>query len=99
MPRITVTTDSSARTDEPVVLLDEHVQSVDLASGHAAAQLVERLAWAIIDAEHQDARADKRVSPREQIHAHDASIDARRRRSAGSAKDRLRALAVFLPVS
>jgi hypothetical protein len=52
MPRIIVTTDpvSSPVTDAPV-LLDEHVHSVHLSNDHAAAQLVERLAWAINDAE------------------------------------------------
>jgi hypothetical protein len=52
MPRIIVTTDPvpSELIDAPV-LLDEHVHSVHLSTGHAAAQLVERLAWAISDAE------------------------------------------------
>jgi hypothetical protein len=53
MPRIIVTTDpvSSELTDETPLLLDEHVDSVHLSTGHAAAQLVERLAWAVKDAE------------------------------------------------
>jgi hypothetical protein len=51
MPRIIVTTDPSRLPDDAVVLLDEHVHSVHLSTGHAAAQLVERLAWAISDAE------------------------------------------------
>lgn len=52
MPRIIVTAEpvSSRRSDAPV-LLDEQVQSVHLSSGHAASQLIERLAWAISDAE------------------------------------------------
>jgi hypothetical protein len=56
MPRIIVTTDpvSSEPTDERPVLLEEHVHSVHLSSGHAAAQLVERLAWAVSDAEHAE---------------------------------------------
>jgi hypothetical protein len=56
MPRIIVTTDpvSSGPTDERPVLLEEHVHSVHLSSGHAAAQLVERLAWAVSDAEHAE---------------------------------------------
>jgi hypothetical protein len=33
------------------VLLDERVHSVHISSDHGAAQLVERLAWAITDAE------------------------------------------------
>jgi hypothetical protein len=56
MPRIIVTTDpvSSELNDESTVLLDEHVHSVHLSTGHAAAQLVERLAWAISDAESSE---------------------------------------------
>ena len=51
MPRIIVTTDTAPPSREASVLLDELVQTVHLSSGHAAAQLVERLAWAISDAE------------------------------------------------
>jgi hypothetical protein len=56
MPRIIVTTDavSSEPTDGRAVLLEEHVHSVHLSSGHAAAQLVQRLAWAVSDAEHAE---------------------------------------------
>lgn len=56
MPRIIVTTDpvSSEPTDPSPVLLEEHVHSVHLSSGHAAAQLVQRLAWAVSDAEHAE---------------------------------------------
>ena len=51
MPRIIVTTDQSQRDDDAPVLLDEHVRSVHLSSDLAAAQLVERIAWAVSDAE------------------------------------------------
>jgi hypothetical protein len=51
MPRIIVTTDRPQRVDDGPALLDERVDSVHLSSDHAAAQLVERLAWAINDAE------------------------------------------------
>lgn len=56
MPRIIVTTDrvSSETSVQSPVLLEEHVHSVHLDSGHAAAQLVERLAWAVSDAEHAE---------------------------------------------
>ena len=54
MPRIIVTTDSSQLPDNASVLLDERVHSVHLSTGHAAAQLVERLAWAVSDAEHAE---------------------------------------------
>jgi hypothetical protein len=51
MPRVIVTTDSSPLSADASVWLDEHVQSVHLSTDHAAAQFVERLAWAISDAE------------------------------------------------
>ncbi|HEY2569826.1 MAG TPA: hypothetical protein VGI27_00050 [Solirubrobacteraceae bacterium] len=58
MPRIIVTTETAhnvpAWPADAVVLLDEQVHSVHLSTGHAATQLVERLAWAIIDAEEQE---------------------------------------------
>jgi hypothetical protein len=51
MPRVIVTTDPSQLPRDVAVLLDEQVQTLHLSSGHAAAQLVERIAWAISDAE------------------------------------------------
>jgi hypothetical protein len=51
MPRIIVTADPFQLPDDPPVLLDEQVHSVHLSTGHGASQLVERLAWAISDAE------------------------------------------------
>jgi hypothetical protein len=51
MPRIIVTTDQSVLPADAPVLLDEQVHSVHLSTGHAATQLVQRLAWAIGDAE------------------------------------------------
>jgi len=50
MPRMLVTTESPDRSGRQV-LLDEHVATSDLASQHFAAQLVERLGWALADAE------------------------------------------------
>jgi hypothetical protein len=64
MPRIIVTADpvSSQLSDETPVLFDEQVRSVHLSTGHAAAQLVERLAWAVSDAETAEgARSERRV--------------------------------------
>ena len=54
MPRIIVTTDPSQRRDDAPVLLDECVHSVHLSSDLAAAQLVERIAWAVSDAERAE---------------------------------------------
>jgi hypothetical protein len=87
MPRIIVTTDpiSSPATDSPVLLLlDEHVHSVHLSSDHAAAQLVERLAWAINDAEDAERRhADRPRGPERQ--------SARRRRGVSRTRPRVHA--------
>lgn len=62
MPRIIVTLDpvSSRPTDQATVLLDEEVQSVHLSTGHGAAQLAERLAWAVGDAESAEAARPER---------------------------------------
>jgi len=55
MARIIVITDQSERPDAGI-LLDERVCSVHLSDDHSAAQLVERLGWAIHDAEDADER-------------------------------------------
>jgi hypothetical protein len=57
MARITVTTDPTTQHASPV-LLDESVYSIHLSDDHAAAQLIERLGWAITDAEHTQAEVD-----------------------------------------
>ena len=57
MARIIVTTGpvgargASAPLDEAPVLLDEQVNSAHLCDDHAAEQLIERLAWAVTDAD------------------------------------------------
>ena len=50
MPRMIVTTETPDRSDREV-LMDEQVATTDLASDHFAAQLVERIGWALSDAE------------------------------------------------
>jgi len=74
MPRIIVTTDPSQQRDAPV-LLDEHVHSVHLSSDLAAAQLVERIAWAVSDAER--AERGELKSPRSQAVTQPASASDR----------------------
>jgi hypothetical protein len=64
MPRIIVTTDPSQLSADVPVLLDEQVHSVHLSTGHAAAQLVERIAWAISDAETVEDTGKPRVPER-----------------------------------
>jgi hypothetical protein len=51
MARIIVTTDPTTDQAAPV-LLDESVYSTHLDENHHAAQLIERLGWAINDAEN-----------------------------------------------
>jgi len=50
MPRIFVTTERVRKPDAGV-MLDEHIATSDLASDHFAAQLIERIGWALVDAE------------------------------------------------
>ena len=57
MARIIVTTENGERADAPI-LLDERVCSDHLSNDHSAAQLVERLGWAIDDAERTE-RAER----------------------------------------
>jgi hypothetical protein len=54
MPRVIVTTEPSERREDAPVLLDERVDSVHLSSDLGAAQLIERIAWAVSDAEHAE---------------------------------------------
>ena len=49
MPRVTVITERPQRGSN--VLLDEQVSSVHLSTDHSAGQFIERLGWAIRDAE------------------------------------------------
>jgi hypothetical protein len=58
MARIIVTTDPAegrrrarALSDNAPVLLDEHVDPVHMDTTHAAEQLMQRVAWAVRDAE------------------------------------------------
>jgi len=55
MARIIVTTERASRRHSPT-LLDERVCSAHLSDDHSAAQLIERLGWAISDAEEAEAR-------------------------------------------
>jgi hypothetical protein len=50
MPRILVLTEPVHKPDDGV-MLDEHIAASDLSSDHFAAQLIERISWALADAE------------------------------------------------
>jgi len=56
MARIIVTTDrgEQAELHDPSVLLEERVYPVHLATDHGASQLMERVAWAVGDAERTE---------------------------------------------
>jgi hypothetical protein len=61
MPTIIVRTDASSelRTDasseqDSTVMLSENVQPEHLASNHHAAQLIERVGWAVTDAKNAE---------------------------------------------
>jgi hypothetical protein len=52
MPRIQVVTEVQGRAHE--VMLTEHVPSEMFANEHYADQLVERMGWALVDAEAKE---------------------------------------------
>ena len=52
MPRVEVLTEVPGRN--PEILLSEHVPAGMLADEHYADQLVERLGWALVDAQHAE---------------------------------------------
>ena len=62
MARIIVTPDQNIPGAAPV-LLDESVYSVHLSTGHAAMQLIERLSWALNDAEAIERARPNRIAP------------------------------------
>jgi hypothetical protein len=50
MPQIIVTADRDRQQEDAPVMLRERINVSDLESDHFAAQLVERLGWAVSDA-------------------------------------------------
>ena len=63
MPRVTVTTTDLPSPRGSAVLLDEEVHSVHLSTDHASGQFVERLGWAIRDAEEAERTSARPVRP------------------------------------
>jgi hypothetical protein len=63
MARIIVTTEQSDRPDR-AVLLDEWIYPDHLCDDHAAAQLIERIGWAVSDAYDVERRRLTRQSTR-----------------------------------
>jgi hypothetical protein len=57
VPRIIVTSDAAEQSLPVPVLLDEHVDFVNLCEDHRAEELIERLGWALADAEDAERAA------------------------------------------
>jgi len=53
LPKIIVMSNESANEDS-VVVLSENIQPEHLASNHHAAQLIERVGWAVTDAKEAE---------------------------------------------
>jgi hypothetical protein len=58
MPHIIVTADRTDDRGESPVMLNERVNATDFESGHFAARLVERLGWAVADADEAEKVTD-----------------------------------------
>jgi len=65
MPQIIVTADRRAALGEGAVMLCERVTVADLESEHFATQLVERLSWAVADADEIERLGDASDDPTE----------------------------------
>ena len=63
MPRIIVMSESGTQR-EGTITLDERVASADMRSGHHSAQLIERVGWAVHDADDaEEKEAAERLPP------------------------------------
>jgi hypothetical protein len=58
MPHIIVTADRENDRGKDAVMLSERVNAADFESGHFAARLVERLGWAVADADEAEKTAE-----------------------------------------
>jgi hypothetical protein len=58
MPHIIVTADGTEKGVEGPVMLNERINATDFESGHFAARLVERLGWAVADADEAEKVTD-----------------------------------------
>ena len=64
MPQIIVTADGPTDHGNAIVMWRERITPADLQSQHFTTQLIERLGWAVDDAEH----ADDTASPEDEDH-------------------------------
>jgi hypothetical protein len=65
MPQIIVTADHGAAFGEGAVMLRERVTVADFESDHFAMQLVERLGWAVGDADEVERVGERMLDPAE----------------------------------
>jgi hypothetical protein len=63
MPRVLVLASERADRDDATVLFDELVHAVHLSSDHSAMQFIERLSWAISDAEDDELHQSRAIAP------------------------------------
>jgi len=61
MPQILVVTDSAVQ-DASTVVYRERISTTDLESDHFSGQLVERVGWAVVDADQIEHGEDKPTS-------------------------------------
>jgi hypothetical protein len=85
MPQIIVTADKSTEDAEPPIMFRERVSVSDFDSPHFAAQLVERLGWAVGDADELNQRSRLKA---EQTRARQRIIDAAQREMARNQRAR-----------
>jgi hypothetical protein len=81
MPQIIVTADRRSDRGDGAVLLSERVTVHDFESDHFAAQLVERLGWAVGDAHEVELQARDERTHRPEHDGHDAGDNGRPRGS------------------
>jgi hypothetical protein len=62
MPKIIIRADAPGQ-DGDLITLSERLVADNLESGHYAAQLIERLSWAVSDAETLEAHASRAAAP------------------------------------
>ena len=85
MPQIIVTADALADDAEPPIMFRERVSVSDFESDHFAAQLVERLGWAVGDADEINRRSRRKA---DQSRARQRVIDATQREMARNQRAR-----------
>jgi hypothetical protein len=65
MPQIIVTADRPSDVEEGAVMWRERISSADFESEHFQAQLVERLGWAVMDADEAERGRGRQERSRE----------------------------------